>query len=129
MLLTFIPYLFSFIALLLTAYFAFRKEGQEEKQAIANRLAKLEVEQANQIVRQQGFQVEIESVADYGKRERLALAENTLRDHHALREMIKDVPTMREMLFRMVERLENMKESTAKLDTKMDRIVEILTHK
>ena len=36
MLLTFIPYLFSFIALLLTAYFAFRKEGQEENQVIAN---------------------------------------------------------------------------------------------
>ena len=41
MLLTFIPYLFSFIALLLTAYFAFRKEGQEEKQALQSRLGKL----------------------------------------------------------------------------------------
>ena len=68
-------------------------------------------------------------MADYGKRERLAMMESATRDHNALKEMIKDVPTMREMLFRMVERLENMKESTAKLDTKMDRIVEILTHK
>ena len=129
MLLEFIPYLFSLAALLFTAYFAFRKEGQEEKQAIATRLSKIEIEQANQIARQQGFQVEIESVADYGKRERLAQSDNMTRELHLLREMIKDVPTMREMLFRMVERLENMKESTSKLDTKMDRIVEILTHK
>ena len=124
-----IPYLFSFAALALTAYFAFRKEGQEEKQAVIARLGKLETEQANHLARQQGFQAEIEGVADYGKRERAALAESVKRDHEALREQIKDVPTMRELLYRMVERLENMKESTQKLDVKMDRIVELLTHK
>ena len=129
MLLTFIPYLFSFVALLLTAYFAFRKEGQEEKQAIATRLAKLEVEQANQIVRQQGFQVEIENVADYGKRERSTQTENTARDLHILREQIKDVPTMQRLVYQMVERMENTKQLMDKLDHKMDRIVELLTHK
>ena len=127
--LTFIPCIFSFVALLLTAYFAFRKEGQEEKQAIATRLAKLEVEQANQIVRQQGFQVEIENVADYGKRERSTQTENTARDLHILREQIKDVPTMQRLVYQMVERMENTKQLMDKLDHKMDRIVELLTHK
>ena len=147
-----IPYLFSFSALALTAYFAFRKEGQEEKQLIAARLAALEINQgnqiareetqgsgarldrlevglANQLARQQGFQAEIEGVADYGKRERAAMLENTTRDHNQLREMIKDMPAMRELVYRMVERLENTSKAMDRLDGKMDRIVELLTHK
>ena len=123
-------------ALLLGAYFVFRKEGREDSAGAMARLNRIEAELAtqrtelaNQQVRQQGFQGEIEGVADFCKRERLALAENVKRDHDALKEQIKDVPTMRELLYRMVERLENMKESTQKLDVKMDRIVELLTHK
>ena len=123
-------------ALLLGAYFVFRKEHREDGQTALQRLARIEaelagqrVELANQQARQQGFQAEIENVADHAKRERQTIVENAARDHNVLREMIKDVPTMREMLFRMVERLENMKESTAKLDYKVDRIVELLTHK
>ena len=134
MLLTFIPYLFSFVALLLTAYFAFRKEGQEEKQALATRLAKLEIEQANQIVRQQGFQVEIESVADHGERERRAMVENATRDHNAIKELIKDVPDMRNLLARFDERFQSTKEEIKSLKDdvknvgkKADRIVELLT--
>ena len=150
--LEFIPYAFSFISVLLTGYLAFRKEGQEEKQLVAGRLMnlenaltsllsreetqaagvrlnKLEVGQANQEARQQGFQAEIEGVADHGKRERLAMAENSNRDHAALKELIKDVPTMRELVYRMVERLDNTSKAMDKLDGKMDRIVELLTHK
>ena len=116
-------------ALLLGAYFVFRKEGREESVASAHRLNKIEAEIANIIARQQGFQGEIENVADHARRERQAIVENSTRDHNVLREMIKDVPTMRDLVYRMVERLENTKESMAKLDVKMDRIVEILTHK
>ena len=123
-------------ALLATVYFFFRKERREDGQTATHRLAAMEaeitsqrVELANQKARQQGFQAEIENVADFSKRERQAIVENNARDHNALREMIKDVPSMRDLVYRMVERLENTKESMAKLDSKMDRIVEILTHK
>ena len=123
-------------ALLLGAYFVFRKEHREDGQTALQRLARIEaelagqrVELANQQARQQGFQAEIENVADHAKRERQTIVENAARDHNVLREMIKDVPTMRDLVYRMVERLENTKESMAKLDLKMDRIVELLTHK
>ena len=116
-------------ALLLGAYFVFRKEGREDRAGAALRLNKIEAEIANIIARQQGFQGEIEGVADHAKRERQTIVENVNRDHNVLREMIKDVPTMRELLYRMVERMENMNKATDKLDTKMDRIVELLTHK
>ena len=127
--LDYLPILLSAAALLLTVILAFRKESREDGQTTSQRLKKMEVGLANQEARQQGFQGEIEGVADFCKRERLALAENVKRDHDALKEQVKDVPTMRELLYRMVERLENMKESTQKLDGKMDRIVELLTHK
>ena len=127
--LDYLPILLSAAALLLTVVLAFRKEHREDGQTTSQRLKKMEVGLANQEARQQGFQGEIEGVADFCKRERLALAENVKRDHDALKEQVKDVPTMRELLYRMVERLENMKESTQKLDGKMDRIVELLTHK
>ena len=127
--LDYLPILLSAAALLLTVLLAFRKEGREDGQTTSQRLKKMEAGLANQEARQQGFQGEIEGVADFCKRERLALAENVKRDHDALKEQVKDVPTMRELLYRMVERLENMKESTQKLDGKMDRIVELLTHK
>lgn len=127
--LEFIPYLFSCAALLLTAYFAFRKEGQEEKQAVAGRLGKLEVEQANQIARQTGFQIEIEGVAEHGKRERQAMAEGIKRDHDTLREQVKDMPDMRQLLARMDERFMNTKEEIKSLAAKLDRVVELLTHK
>ena len=123
-------------ALLATVYFFFRKERREDGQTATHRLAQMEaeiagqrVELANQKARQQGFQSEIENVADHAKRERVAIVENAARDHSALKEMIKDVPTMRDLVYRMVERLENTKESMAKLDAKMDRIVELLSHK
>ena len=115
--------------LLLGAYYFFRKESREDGQTAAHRLARIETEIANMMARQQGFQGEIENVADHAKRERQTIIENATRDHNVLREMIKDVPTMRDLVYRMVERLENTKESMAKLDTKMDRIVELLTHK
>ena len=127
--LDYLPILLSAAALLITVVLAFRKESREDGQTTTQRLKKMEVGLANQEARQQGFQGEIEGVADFCKRERLALAENVKRDHEALKDQIKDVPTMRELLYRMVERLENMKESTQKLDGKMDRIVELLTHK
>lgn len=127
--LAYIPLLLSCAALLLTAYFAFRKEGQEEKQATANRLSKLEVEQANQIARQQGFQAEIEGVADHGNRERVAMVENAAREHNAIKEMIKDVPTMRDLLGRMDERFQSTKEEMRNLSGKMDKILDVLTHK
>ena len=127
--LDYLPILLSAAALLLTVLLAFRKESREDGQTTTQRLKKMEVGLANQEARQQGFQGEIEGVADFCKRERIALAENVKRDHDALKEQVKDVPTMRELLYRMVERLENMKESTQKLDGKMDRIVELLTHK
>lgn len=116
-------------ALLATVYFFFRKESREDGQTALHRLARIEAEIANMMARQQGFQGEIENVADHAKRERQAIVENANRDHNLLREMIKDVPTMRDLVYRMVERLENTKESMAKLDSKMDRIVELLTHK
>ena len=127
--LAFIPYAFSLLSLLITTYLVFRKEGREEGQATNARIVKLEAEQANQIQRQTGFQTEIENVADYGKRERQSLVDSNKREHESIRELIKDVPTMRELLYRMVERLENVKETNIKLDHKMDRIVELLTHK
>ena len=96
-------------ALLLGAYFVFRKEGREDTAGVAQRLNRMEaeiathrIELANQQVRQQGFQAEIEGVADYGKRERAAMVENMSRDMNVLREMIKDIPAMRELVYRMV---------------------------
>ena len=127
-------------ALLVTVYFVFRKEGREDGQTASHRLIKIEaelasqrVELANQLARQQGFQAEIEGVADHGSRERQALTESLRPEHEALKEQIKeqikDVPTMRELLYRLVERMENMGKTTDKLDGKMDRIVELLTRK
>ena len=127
--LTMIPYLFSLAALLLTGYVAFRKEAREDGQTTTQRLAKAESELANMRARQTGFQQEIEAVADHAERERKALAEGHQRDYEALKEQIKDVPTMRELLYRMVERMENFGKTVDKLDGKTDRIVELLTHK
>lgn len=116
-------------ALLLGAYFVFRKEGREESVASAHRLNKIEAEIANIIARQQGFQGEIENVADHAKRERQTIVENVNRDHNVLREMIKDVPAMRDLINRMVERIESVKETNIKIDNKMDKILDVLTHK
>jgi peptidoglycan hydrolase CwlO-like protein len=120
-------------ALLLTVYFAFRQENRVDGQSAAQRLVKIEAEIANQQARQQGFQAEIESVADHAVRERQALTDNFRREHEALRdqikEQIKDVPTMRELLYRLVERMENVTKTTDKLDLKMDQIVVLLTRK
>ena len=128
------------IALLLSAYFVLRKENRDDGLATTQRLLKIEtelalqrVEQANQNIRQQGFQAEIEGVADYSARERVAMSESLRREHEVLKEhikeQIKDVPTMRELLYRLVERMENMGKVTDKLDSKMDQIVVLLTHK
>lgn len=138
--LLYIPYLFSCAALLLTVYIAFRKENQEDKKALLLRLGKVETEQANQIARQTGFQTEIENVADYGKRERvamiensrqerLALIENARREHEVLKDMIKDVPVMRDLLSRMDERFLSTKEEMKNLSGKMDKILDVLTKK
>ena len=127
--LTLLPILLSAAALLLALYAHFRTETREDGQTTSQRLRKVEGSLANQEARQQGFQTEIEGVADHAERERKALIENFKRDIEGIKEQVKDVPTMRELLYRMVERLENMKESTAKLDGKMDRIVDLLTHK
>ena len=127
--LTLIPYLFSLAALLLTAYFAFRKEVREDGQTVPQRLAKMEVAIANQEARQQGFQAEIEGVADHAKREQQTIAENAKRDHDMLKDLIKDVPSMRDLLSRMDERFLSTKEEMKSLALKMDRIVELLTHK
>ena len=122
-----LPYLFSAIALLLTLFTAFRKESREDGQTTAQRLRKMEAGLANQEARQAGFQGEIEGVADHAERERRVLADITKRDIEALREQIKDVPTMRELLYRMAERLENFGKTVDKLDGKTDKIVELLT--
>lgn len=131
-----LPYIFSAISLLVTFFALFRKEAREDGQTPPQRLKKLEAEHAtlkmdlaNQIIRQQGFQVEIENVADYGKRERQAIIDNAKRDHDAMQNQIKDVPIMRDMINRMAERLESVKETNAKIDTKMDKILDVLTHK
>lgn len=125
----YLPSILAFAAFALAAYVAFRQESREDGQTTTQRLRKIETVQANQDLRQQGLQVEMENVADYGKRERQTMVENAIRDHNTIKDMIKDVPTMRELVYRMVERLENMKETNIKLDAKMDRIVELLTHK
>ena len=125
----YLPYLFSLAALVLTGFVAFRKESREDGQTTAQRLRKIESTQANQEIRQQGFQIEIENVADHASRERLVLTENMNRDHAMLKELIKDVPSMRDLLSRMDERFLSTKEEMKSLALKMDRIVELLTHK
>ena len=139
--LTLIPYLFSLAALLLTAYFAFRKEVREDGQTVPQRLAKMEVAIATQELRQQGFQAEIEGVGDLDKRERQAIVENVKRDHEMVKEMIKDVPDMRTLLVRMDERftstkeeikstkeeIKSLKDDVKNVEKKADRIVELLT--
>ena len=127
--LTYLPSLFSLASLLLVFYLVTRKEAREDGQTTAQRLKKAEGAIANQEARQQGFQAEIEAVADYGKREREALADAHRRDYETLKEQIKDVPSMRDLLSRMVERMENFGKTVDKLDGKTDRIVELLTHK
>ena len=128
-LLPYLPLIFSLASLAITILFVFRKETREDGQTTPQRLKKLEVGYENQGARQQGFQKEIEDVADFSKRERQTIVDNVKRDLDALKEQIKDVPTMRELLYRMVERLENTGKAVEKLDGKMDRIVELLTHK
>ena len=125
----FLPYLFSAAALLLTVIALFRKESREDGQTMPQRLKKLEVDIANQLARQQGFQAEIEAVADYGKRERQTIIDNARRDHETLKDLIKDVPNMRDLLSRMDERFTSTKDEMKSLAAKMDRIVELLTHK
>jgi septation ring formation regulator EzrA len=128
-------------ALPLTVYFAFRQENRVDGQSAAQRLVKIEaeianqrVELANQQARQQGFQAEIEGVADHAERERRAIVENAVRDHNAIKELIKDVPDMRNLLARFDERFQSTKEEIKSLKDdvknvgkKADRIVELLT--
>ena len=128
MLTTYLPYLTLF-SVLLAVYALFRKESREDGQTTAQRLQKMEAELRKQDIRQQGFQAEIEGVADHGKRERQTLEASIKRDHDTLREQIKDMPDMRQLLARMDERFLNTKEEMKSLALKMDRIVELLTHK
>lgn len=124
-----LPYIFSAASLLLTLLALFRKESRENGQTTGQRLQKLELNSANQDARQSGFQNEIEGVADHAERERRTMVDIAKRDYDSLREQIKDIPTMRELLYRMVERLENTGKAVEKVDAKMDRIVDLLTHK
>ena len=114
---------------LLALYAIFRGEKRQDGQTPDQRMRKLEAGQANQEARQAGFQGEIEGVADHAERERRVLADIMKRDVDSLREQIKDVPTMRELLYRMVERLENTGKAVEKLDGKMDKVVDLLSHK
>ena len=54
--------------------------------------------------------------------------ENAVREHNAIKEMIKDVPTMRDLLSRMDERFQSTKEEMKNLSGKMDKILDVLTH-
>ena len=123
------PGVVAIASLALTVYLNMRKESREDGLTVVQRLRKVETVQNNHDLRQQGLQVEIENVADYGKRERSTMMEQIVRDHTVLRDMIKDVPAMRDLINRMAERLESVKETNIKIDNKMDRILDVLTHK
>lgn len=114
---------------LVTLYLNRRKEEREDGQTPTQRLHKLEVEHAKFEKRQQGFQLEIEGVADNAARERTTLADSHKRDFDTLKEQIKDVPNMRDLLNRMDERFISTTTAVNKLDAKMDQIVALLTHK
>lgn len=125
----YLPSILAFAAFALAAYVAFRQESREDGQTTTQRLRKIETVQANQDLRQQGLQVEMENVADYGKRERQTMVDNHQRDLDNLQHQIKDMPNMRDLLNRMDERFINTNDAVRKLDAKMDRIVDLLTHK
>ena len=138
--LTYLPNLLAFAAFLLAAYVAYRQESREDGQTTAQRLRKLDGAAINAELRQQGFQAEIEGVADHGKREREAMTENFRqqmatseanfkRDLDSLKEQIKDVPLMRDLLSRMDERFVNTSKELDKLDRKMEQVIGLLTHK
>lgn len=125
----YLPLISLLINLALAAFVLFRRESREDGQTTSQRLRKIEAEQANADKRMTGFQGEIEDVADKARRDLATAADVHKRDYEALKEQIKEVPNMRDMLYRMVERLENTGKAVEKLDGKMDRIVELLTHK
>ena len=138
--LTYLPNLLAFAAFLLAAYVAYRQESREDGQTTAQRLRKLDGVAINTELRQQGFQSEIEGVADHASRERLALAENFRqqmatneanfkRDLDSLKEQIKELPVMRDLLTRVDERFLSTAKEFDKLDRKMDQILSVLTHK
>ena len=126
---TLIPYIISAAGLLLAGYALFRKESREDGQTTAQRLKTMEMLIAKHEKRQEGFQLEIENVADHGKREREMIVENSKRDHAELQHQIKDMPSMRDLLNRMDERFINTNEAVRKLESKMDKILDLLTHK
>ena len=134
--LTYLPNLLAFMAFALAAFVAFRQESREDGQTTAQRLRKTEtalvasdIRHANQEARQQGFQTEIENVADYGKRERQTMEANFRRDYEALKDLIKDVPVMRDLLSRMDERFINTGKELDKMSRDMAQIIGLLTHK
>ena len=67
--------------------------------------------------------------ADYGKRERQTMEANFRRDYEALKDLIKDVPVMRDLLSRMDERFINTGKELDKMSRDMAQIIGLLTHK
>ena len=124
---TLVPYIISAGGLLLAAYALFRKESREDGHTLPQRVQKLEAIYAIQEKRQEGFQIEIEHVADQARQARESLAENLKRDIESLHHQVKDVPDIRNLVNRMDERFKAADETARSLDKKMERVLTILT--
>ena len=116
-------------ALLASGYGALRREAREDGMTPSQRLTKLEATLAKHEARQTGFQGLIEKVADDCKVVQEATRENHRRDMEAIRESVKDVPLMREMLARYDENMKATRGDVGEVKGKIDRLFELLTQR
>ena len=120
------PGVLAVASLALTVYLNMRKENREDGLTMAQRVKRSEVSLQEVGLRQTGLQLEVERVADAARQAREAIREEHRRDFEGMRDQVKELPALRDLVVRMVEKADNTSKSFDKLDTKVDSIINML---
>lgn len=121
--LSLIPYMLSTAALVLSVYLGFRKESREDGQTTSQRLKKLEVTAANHEQRHTGLEQAGERLAEHIKTDIDTHSREVDRRFKPLETAVEELPRLRESMARMEEKLKGID----KIETKLDRLTELLT--
>ena len=114
------------IAILITLYLNARKEAREDGLTPSQRQKKIEMAQVDIGLRQNGFQQEIERVAQFYQLSLASIREDHRRDFDSIRDQVRDIPLLRDDVTRLKTQLSMFTETADKLEKKMEKLVDLM---
>ena len=114
------------IAILITLYLNARKEAREDGLTPSQRQKKMEMAQIDMSLRQNGFQQEIERAAEFYRLSLASIREDHRRDFDSIRDQVRDIPLLRDDVTRLKTQLSMFTETAAKLENKMEKLVDLM---